>query len=165
MEGTFPLPEAQRDRFTARLSMGYPSPAAELAMLDTHGGGDPLAGVRAVTETAVVAALMDMVRRVFVADSVRRYIVDLVNATRRHPEIRLGASPRAGLHLLRASRAAAALEGRGYVLPDDVQMLATSVLAHRLMLRPEAQLARRTGIDIVTELVAGMPVPSSAVRQ
>ena len=159
MEGTYPLPEAQRDRFTAQVAMGYPSGEAELSMLDSHSGGKPLEDLVPVTTAAEVSSLIGAVRSVHVADDVRRYIVDLVTATRRHPELRLGASPRAGLQLLRSTRAAAALEGRSYVLPDDVQALAGAVLSHRLLLSPEAAANRRQPYDIVNELIARLPLP------
>lgn len=161
MEGTYPLPEAQRDRFTARIAMGYPSPAAELDMLDSHGSGSPLDELEPVTDAAEVAKIIGVVRGVHVADEVRRYIIDLISATRRHPDLRLGASPRASLHLIRAARAAAALDGRGYVVPDDVQALAGPVLAHRLLPTAEAQVARRAPEGVVGELVARVPLPGA----
>jgi MoxR-like ATPase len=161
MEGTYPLPEAQRDRFTARVSMGYPSPEAELEMLDTHGGPAALDDLEPVTDAQAVRKLIDVVRSVHVSDEVKRYVVDLVGATRKAPELRLGASPRAALHLLRASRAAASLTGRDYVLPDDVQGLAVSVLAHRLLPTAEAQVARRTTEAVVADLVARLPLPDA----
>ena len=126
MEGTYPLPEAQRDRFTARLSMGYPSAAAELEMLDSHGSHDPLDDLKPVADAAEVARAIEFVRTVYVAPDVQRYTVDLVTATRNSAELRLGASPRATLQLLRAARAAAALDDRDYVLPDDVRALVPS---------------------------------------
>ena len=159
-EGTYPLPEAQRDRFTARLSMGYPAPGAELVMLDTHGLASPLDTLEPVADAATVAAMIAAVRTVHVADSVKRYVIDLATATRAHPELRLGASPRATLHLLRTARAFAATEGRDYVLPDDVQMLAESVLAHRLLPTAEAQIARRDPELVVAEIVDRVPVPA-----
>ncbi len=159
MEGTYPLPEAQRDRFTARLSMGYPSVAAELAMLDTHGGTDPLDNLEPVADAVEVRKLIEVVQGVHVAASVRRYVVDLVGATRSSPELRLGASPRSTLQLLRAARAHAALEGRDFVLPDDVQALAGPVLAHRLLPTAEAQVARRTTESVVADLLARVPLP------
>ncbi len=162
MEGTYPLPEAQRDRFTAQVAMGYPSAAAELAMLDNHTTGSPLEDLKPVTTAEEIAVLTSVVRGVHVADEVRRYVVDLVSASRRHPDLRLGASPRAGLQLLRAARAAAALEGRSYVLPDDVQALSGAVLSHRLLLTSEASLNRRQPFDIVAELVARVPLPAPA---
>ncbi len=160
MEGTYPLPEAQRDRFTAQVAMGYPSPGAEFAMLDNHTNGMPLEDLKPVTTTDEIAHLTSVVRSVHVADDVRRYVVDLVTASRRHPQLRLGASPRAGLQLLRTARAAAAMEGRAYVLPDDVQALAGAVLSHRLLLTPEAASSRRQPYDIVAELVARVPLPA-----
>jgi MoxR-like ATPase len=161
-EGTYPLPEAQRDRFTARLSMGYPSPGAELVMLDTHGMGSPLDALAPVADAAFVAGMIEAVRTVHVADAVKRYVIDLATATRAHPELRLGASPRATLHLLRTARALAATEGRDYVLPDDVQLLAEPVLAHRLLPTAEAQIARRDPELVVAEIVDRVPVPAAA---
>jgi MoxR-like ATPase len=162
MEGTYALPEAQRDRFTARVSMGYPSPHAELAMVDSHGTGDPLADLSPVTTAAEIVKITERVRAIHVSDEVRRYVVDLVGATRRHPDLALGASPRATLHLVRAARASAALDGRGFVLPDDVQALAAPVLAHRLVTNPELTAGAATddaGARIVTDIVARVPIP------
>jgi MoxR-like ATPase len=158
MEGTYPLPEAQRDRFTARVSMGYPDREAELAMLDDMVTTDPLASLTPVADAAGVRALVAAVGRVHVSEAVRRYVVALVEATRRSPDLRLGASPRAGLQLLRTARAAAALAGRDHVLPDDVQTVAVPVLAHRLLLTPDAAAARRRSEQIVTDLLATVPV-------
>jgi len=161
MEGTYPLPEAQRDRFTARLSMGYPDPAAELAMVDSHGSGSPLDDLEPVVDADEIAKLAEVVRGVHVAEAVRSYVIALVTATRTHRDLRLGASPRATLHLLRAARASAALDGRDHVLPDDVAELAEAVLAHRLMLTAEAQIARRTAAQVVADVVAATPVPGA----
>jgi MoxR-like ATPase len=158
MEGTYPLPEAQRDRFTARVSMGYPDRDAELAMLDERATADPLTTLAPVADAADVRELVAAVGRLHVSEAVRRYVVALVEASRRSPELRLGASPRAGLQLLRAARASAALAGRDHVLPDDVQALAGPVLAHRLLLTPDAALARRTTDQVVTQLLATVPV-------
>jgi MoxR-like ATPase len=165
MEGTYPLPEAQRDRFTARIALGYPSIDAELLMIDSHGAGEPLDDLEPVSSGDEVAKLIRAVRSVHVADSVRRYAVDLITATRGHPDLRLGASPRATLHLLRAGRATAALDERDYVLPDDLQALADSVLSHRLLLSAEAQIARRTTSSVVADVVATVPVPARAARR
>ncbi|WBB59892.1 MoxR family ATPase [Streptomyces sp. WMMC500] len=165
MEGTYPLPEAQRDRFMARLSIGYPSPEAELEMLDVHGGISPLGDLQPVAHAHDIVKLIDAVRTVHVADSVRRYAVDLVTSTRQHPELRLGASPRATLHLLRAAKAAAALAGREFTLPDDVQALAVHVLAHRLLPTAQAQLNRRTAEQIVAEILQQVPVPAADARR
>ena len=142
MEGTYPLPEAQRDRFTARISMGYPDRAAEIAMLSEHASSDPLEELSAVSDASEIRKLIDIIRSVHVAESMKAYAVDLAAATRRAPEVRLGASPRATLQLLRASKAWAALHGRAYVIPDDLQHLLPQVIAHRLLLSPEAGHAR-----------------------
>ena len=160
MEGTYPLPEAQRDRFMARVSIGYPVPTAELAMLDGHTGVSPLEEVEPVTSAAEVAKLVDVVRGVFVAPSVQRYAVDIVSATRRSPDLRLGASPRATLHLVRAAKAWAALEQRDYVVPDDIQRLAPTVLTHRLLLAPEAAMGGRLPEQVLASVLAAIPAPA-----
>jgi MoxR-like ATPase len=165
MEGTYPLPEAQRDRFTARIALGYPSIEAELTMIDTHGVSSPLDHLEPVSDRLEVARLISAVRTVHVAESVRRYAVDLVTASRNHPDLRLGASPRATLHLLRAGRAMAALDERDYVAPDDLQALADSVLSHRLLLSAEAQIARRTTSAVVADILASVPVPARTARR
>jgi MoxR-like ATPase len=162
MEGTYPLPEAQRDRFMARVSMGYPSDDAELAMLDSHGSAAPLADLESVSDAAEIGKLVDAVRQVHVADQVRRYAIDLVTATRTSAELRLGASPRATLHLIRASRAYAAMDDRDYVLPDDLQELAAPVLAHRLLPTAESQIGRRDAADVVADIVSRVPVPDGS---
>ncbi len=160
MEGTYPLPEAQRDRFMARISMGYPSPRSELEMLDLHGAGSPLDALRPVTDAATVQQMVEAVRRVHASPAVKQYIVDLVGATRSSSALRLGASPRATLHLLRASRAHAALAGRDHVLPDDVQQVTVPVLAHRLIPTGETQMARRSTADVLTDLLQRVRVPA-----
>jgi MoxR-like ATPase len=165
MEGTYPLPEAQRDRFMARVSVGYPSAEAELQMLDVHGGVSPLEDLQPVAHAHEILKLIEAVRGVHVAEPVRRYVVDLVGATRTHPDLRLGASPRATLHLLRAAKASAALSGREYALPDDVQALAVAVLAHRLLPTAQAQLNRRTAEQVVEEILQRTPVPTAAPQQ
>ncbi|MFI7481075.1 AAA family ATPase [Kocuria sp. M1R5S2] len=147
MDGTFPLPEAQRDRFTARISMGYPDTAAEMTMLSDHGGRSPLTGLEPVVTVQDAARLVDHVREVHVSEAVRAYVVALGQATRSHPQIRLGASPRALLQLQAAARAEAALSGREYALPDDVRAVAVPVLSHRLI------LDRRAGTASAEELV------------
>ena len=160
MEGTYALPEAQRDRFMARVHMGYPDPVSEAEMLAAHGAQDPLDDVTPVTDATEVRDMIDAVRRVYVAPSLHRYVVELVGATRTSPNVRLGASPRAGLHLVRASRANAALSGRDHVLPDDIQRLAPAVLAHRLLLSTDAHLARLTPDAVIADIVARVPVPA-----
>jgi MoxR-like ATPase len=159
MEGTYPLPEAQRDRFTARISLGYPLPAAEREMLDTHGSSSPLDQLKPVARASDVQELVIAVRKVLVSDQVKDYIINLANATRTSPELRLGASPRATLHLLRACRAWAALDGRDYVIPDDVQRLARPVLAHRLLPTAEAIVERHLPEQVVDRIVAQLPLP------
>jgi MoxR-like ATPase len=159
MEGTYPLPEAQRDRFTARISLGYPSATAERAMLDSHGATSPLDQLKPVARAADVQELVIAVRSVLVSDQVKEYLINLANATRTSPELRLGASPRATLHLLRISRAWAALDGRDYVIPDDVQALAAPVLAHRLLPTAEAIVERHLPEHVVKRIVAQLPLP------
>ena len=162
MEGTYPLPEAQRDRFMARVSMGYPASASEIAMLDSRGVRDPLDALVPVADAATVRRLVHTVRGVHVAPAVKQYLVDLAAATRQHPDLRLGASPRSSLHLMRAAQAHAAQERRGHVLPDDVQLLATAVLTHRLLPTADAQLARRSVQDVLADVLASVPVPARA---
>jgi MoxR-like ATPase len=159
MEGTYPLPEAQRDRFTARISIGYPTAGAEMEMLDTHGSSSPLAELEPVAAAHDVRALISAVRGVLVSAQVKEYIIALAAATRSAPELRLGASPRSALHLLRASRARAALDGRDYVIPDDIQALAAPVLAHRLLPTAEALVERKLPEQVVARLVAELPLP------
>jgi MoxR-like ATPase len=159
MEGTYPLPEAQRDRFTARISLGYPSATAERAMLDSHGATSPLDQLEPVARASDVQDLVIAVRSVLVSDQVKEYLISLANATRTSPELRLGASPRATLHLLRISRAWAALDGRDYVIPDDVQALAAPVLAHRLLPTAEAIVERHLPEHVVKRIVAQLSLP------
>jgi MoxR-like ATPase len=159
MEGTYPLPEAQRDRFSARISMGYPSAAAELEMVDVHGAADPLTELEPVCDAFAISKLIEATRGVHVAEPVREYAITLITATRNSPDLRLGASPRATLHLIRTARAAAALDGRDFVIPEDIQELAVRVLAHRLLPTAEAQLGRRQPEQVVAELVERTPVP------
>ncbi|NLT57056.1 MAG: MoxR family ATPase [Actinomycetales bacterium] len=159
MEGTYPLPEAQRDRFMARLSMGYPSAAAEMDMLEHHARREPLDDLRPVSDPQAVRALIATAKTVYAADAVKEYVVALVRATRSSTDLRLGASPRAALHLLRAGKAHAAMDARDHVLPDDIQALALPVLAHRLLPSGDAQVARRSPEDVVSTLLAHVPVP------
>jgi len=142
--------------------MGYPSAAAEVAVLDSHGGAYPLREMSPVTDGDTIAKLIEIVRTMHAGPAIKQYIVDLTRATRATPALRLGASPRASLHLLRASRAYAALAGRDHVLPDDVQALVEHVLAHRVIPAGETQVARRTCADVIHEIVERVPIPSSA---
>ena len=160
MEGTYPLPEAQRDRFMARVSMGYPSPSAEMDMLEEHASHDPLDELTPVADAAQVDKLIELVRTIYVAPAIRKYAVDLATATRTHHDLRLGASPRATLHLLRAAKAAAALDDRDHVLPDDLQRLLPAVFAHRLLLSTDAQVAGRSAERVVSDLLHVVPVPA-----
>jgi len=159
MEGTYALPEAQRDRFTARVSVGYPDPQAELAMVDEHTGTDPLRDLAAVVDGDQVRALLQQVRQIHISTEIRRYAIELVTATRDLPELRLGASPRSTLQLVRAARAQAALSGRDFVIPDDIRAVTVPVLAHRLVLTSEARATRRSASDLVRQVLDRTPVP------
>jgi MoxR-like ATPase len=160
LEGTYPLPEAQRDRFIMRLSIGYPSAAAELEMLEVHGRGDRVRDLEPITDAQAVADLIDICKSVHAAPALRRYVIEFVRATRDHPAVELGASPRAALALLRAARGLAAISGRDYVVPDDVKALVRPVLSHRLILTPEAQMAERTAVQVLDELLDSVPIPT-----
>ena len=159
MEGTYPLPEAQRDRFTARISMGYPSAESELAMLDAHGSSSPLDALEPVAQAEDIRELIAAVRTVHVAEPLKQYVIRLVAATRSSPELRLGASPRATLHLLRAGRARAALDGRDFVIPDDMQALALPVLAHRLLPSAESVVTQQPPERVLAAIVEHLPLP------
>ncbi len=158
-EGTYPLPEAQLDRFMMRLSLGYPSQDAEASILTTHGIASTLDDIEPVTDAPGVSDMVNMAREVHVAETLRRYIVALSDATRKHPEVYLGASPRASIMLLRASRALAASEGRDYVIPDDVKGLALPVMGHRVIVSADAVMNGRTPEAVVGELLQEVPVP------
>ena len=158
MEGTYPLPEAQRDRFMARISMGYPDRESEMEMLETHQASSPLARVTAVVTAAEVAAMIATVQQVYVSRSIKEYTVALGRATRESGLLRLGASPRSMLQLLRAAKATAALEGRDFVLPDDVVSVAEAVLAHRIILDRKAASAGETPQSVIRAIIAKIPV-------
>ncbi|HJA28052.1 MAG TPA: MoxR family ATPase [Candidatus Olsenella pullicola] len=166
MEGTYPLPEAQLDRFMVRASLGYPAPEAERAMLRGASGSDPVARVRAVCDLSDVAAFRGLAATVHVSDEVAGYALALLDATRRSPEIRLGASPRAGLALLAMSRTHALLDGRDAVFPSDVRRLAPAVLAHRIVPRDASPDASRSArqLDVLTRAIAHVPAPGSRRR-
>jgi len=157
-EGTFPLPEAQLDRFFFKLSLGYLSPAEENAMLLNLGQRHPIETLEPVVDGLVAPQLAESIWQVTVAESVRQYIVDLVQATRQHGELALGASPRGALALYRGAQARAALRGRDYVLPDDVQALAPLALPHRCIVRPDAALRGRTTEQIIADLLENVPL-------
>ncbi len=158
-EGTYPLPEAQLDRFMLRLSIGYPSPEIEAEILGTHGIGAPLDAIGPVADAPGVADMIEQARLVHAAPALRRYIVDLVEATRRHSDIYLGASPRASIALLRAARAMAAADQRDFVIPDDVKALVVPVLAHRVIATADAVMSGRAPDVILTELLDQIAVP------
>ncbi|MGB9035873.1 MAG: MoxR family ATPase [Paeniglutamicibacter sp.] len=162
LEGTFPLPEAQRDRFMAKISMGYPDAAAEMAMLETHQSTSPLDDLRPVLDLASLHTLINTVAAVFVSDPVKEYVVALGRATREHADIRLGASPRSLLQLLRAAKAEAALNARDYVLPEDVRNIAAKVLGHRLILHRRAEAAGSNAESILVSILNAIPVRAGA---
>jgi MoxR-like ATPase len=158
-EGTYPLPEAQLDRFTMRLSLGYPSLVEEARMLDEQTHEPPLESLPAVADAADVLRLVEAARGVYVEESVGRYVVALLRQTRTDSRLYLGGSPRAGIALLRVAKARALAEGREYVTPDDVKAVATPVLAHRLILAPEARSAALGPEELVADALAHTPVP------
>ncbi|GGB97110.1 AAA family ATPase [Cellulomonas carbonis] len=162
MEGTYALPEAQRDRFMARLSVGYPSREAEVEMLERQEAADPLGHLEPVAGIAHVQRMIDVSRRLYAAPSVKQYVVDLADGTRNDPMLRLGASPRAAIQLLRAAKAFAAAAGRDHVLPDDVQELAEPVLAHRLLPSTEARLSGHSVADTLRAVVGRTRVTGTA---
>jgi MoxR-like ATPase len=159
-EGTYPLPEAQLDRFTMRVDIGYPSHAEEAKMLAEQTSDPPLEQLEPVTSATGITDVIDEATRIFVEDSLHRYVVALVRQTRDDPRLYLGASPRAGIALLRVAKARALADNREYVLPDDVQAVATAVLAHRLILGPEARAGGIKPEQLVREAVERTPVPS-----
>ena len=158
-EGTYPLPESQLDRFMMRLSMGYPSRDAELEVLERHGSHSVLEDLEPVADATEVSVLIKMAREVHIAQSLKSYIVDLCEATRDHPDVYLGASPRASLYLLKASRVIAASKARDYVVPDDVKDISLPVLAHRILLSPEAQMRGAGPEDVLESVIGRIPVP------
>ena len=159
LEGTFPLPEAQLDRFLLRVLIGYPSEKEEGAILERFRDSDPLADLQATTTPEELMALQAERRQIRVEETVRDYVVRVARATRQHDEIMLGASPRATLALYQAAQAWAAIQGREYVLPDDVKTMAPHVLTHRLMISPQAQLRGRQPSELVADIVDSVPVP------
>jgi MoxR-like ATPase len=163
-EGTYPLPESQLDRFLMRISVGYPSREAELEILEAHGDHDALVDIEPVISAAQVEGLATAARGVHVAPALKDYMVELAGATRRHPYLALGMSPRATLALQRVARARAAAQGRAYVVPDDLKVLAEPVLAHRLLITPEGQLQGVTAADVLSEVLRAVPVPSGKTR-
>jgi MoxR-like ATPase len=164
-EGTFPLPEAQLDRFLIRLSLGYPSAEEEGKLLDMLRQEHPIESLGAVVSAADVLAAQQAVRDVFVDPKIRDYIVEIVRATREHDDIALGGSPRASIALCRAAQALAAIRGHDFVLPDDVKRLAPAILGHRLIVRPESRLRKIRSVDVVQEVLAETSVPTLSSGQ
>jgi MoxR-like ATPase len=159
-EGTYPLPESQLDRFTMRLSMGYPSRESELEILERHGADEPLRDLDPVADPIEMVGLVKLARDVHVASSLKRYIIQITEGTRDHPDVYLGASPRSSLYLLRTARAMAASRGRDYVIPDDIKDIVTPVLAHRILLSPEAQMRGTSAEEILDALIGRVPIPA-----
>jgi len=158
-EGTYPLPEAQLDRFMMRIAIGYPGPDVETDILATHGIASTLTDIGPVADAPAVAEMIRQARQVHVASQVRRYIVDIAEATRQHPDIYLGASPRSSIMLLRAARAMAAADERDYVVPDDVKALAIPVLSHRIIVTADAVMSGRSTRAVLAELLEEVAVP------
>lgn len=163
-EGTFPLPETQLDRFLLRMSLGYPSPSDEIAIMERQQYVHPIEKLEAVASGEDVLTLQSAVKKVYVDDLVKQYIAALVTATRQHPAIYLGASPRGSLSLFRATQARALMQGRDYVLPDDVKALAEPVLAHRLIVSSSERSPDKSGRAAIAELLETVPVPGTVVR-
>ena len=158
-EGTFPLPEAQLDRFLMRFSLGYPTPDEEFKMLDMLRQAHPLSQIKAVATAEELIACQQAVRQIHVDEKVRRYIVEIIHRTRQNEDLALGASPRASLALFRASQAMAAMLGRNFVQPDDIKRIATAILVHRVILRPESRLRKITAAKVIEEVISETPVP------
>ncbi|MEX2026730.1 MAG: MoxR family ATPase, partial [Pirellulaceae bacterium] len=163
-EGTFPLPEAQLDRFLMRFSLGYPSMEEELEILALLQHSHPIDELESVVGADELIACQEAVREVYVDDKVRRYLMQIVHDTRQHDDVALGGSPRASIALFRTSQAMAALRGRNYVLPDDVKRVSGPVLTHRMILRPESRLRKVTAAAVVDDIVAEIAVPTIEAR-
>jgi MoxR-like ATPase len=157
--GTFPLPEAQMDRFLFRLSLGYPDRSSEDAMLQMQQLAHPIESLQQSVKDVDLSALQQKVRQVHVVESIRRYILDLVNSTRNHPSLSLGASPRGSLALFHTAQARATMLGRDYVIPDDIKYVAVPCLAHRMLMNPENALSGETTREVITELLSKLEVP------
>lgn len=163
-EGTFPLPEAQLDRFLIRIQMGYPQPAEELTILSAQQYQHPIANLQQVVSLQELLATQQAVREIYVAEEVKQYIINLVNASRKHPDVYLGSSPRGSLALFRTAQTRAAMAGRDYVIPDDVKALAEVTLAHRIIVGPAARIKNISSRTIVQDILSTTPVPGSSVR-
>lgn len=168
-EGTFPLPEAQLDRFLMRIRLGYPSLSDEIRVLELQQLRHPIEDLQSVIEVEELQRVQETVKTVFVSPAIKRYIVELIRMTREHADVYLGASPRGSLGLFRVGQARAAMAGRDYVLPDDIKALAIYVLAHRVVVSPASRLRNLTSEKIIQEIITNLPVPTgelvgSAVR-
>jgi len=163
-EGTFPLPEAQLDRFLMRISLGYPTPEQEMAILDAQQLTHPIEKLKRVTTVEEVVAMQEALKSVYADKLIKEYIVALVDATRRHPDVYLGASPRGALTLFRTAQARAAIHGRDYVIPDDVKALAPATLSHRIIISPAARLKGIAAGHVLDELLRTTPVPGARVK-
>lgn len=163
-EGTFPLPEAQVDRFMMRISLGYPAQADEIAILNSQQTHHPIEDIEQVISAEELVAAQQAVKEVYMDDLIKEYIVLLSNATRKHPDVYLGASPRGSLALYKTTRARAAIESRNYVIPDDVKALADATLSHRLIISPSARIKNVDARAIVGEVLDSVPVPGTRVR-
>ncbi len=162
-EGTFPLPEAQLDRFMMNISLGYPKAADEINILDSHQHHHPLEDLAQIMTADELVHIQQQIRAIHVDPSIREYIVAISNATRNHQNIYLGVSPRGSLALFRASQALAAMHGRGYVIPDDIKLLAKPTLAHRIIVTPAARVRAITSTNILDEILQSIPVPNAWV--
>ncbi|BCX05094.1 MAG: ATPase [Candidatus Roseilinea sp.] len=163
-EGTFPLPEAQLDRFLMRVSLGYPTPEQQMAILDAQQYAHPIESLSQITDAAELVEMQELLKSVYCDRLVKQYIVQLVDATRTHPDVYLGASPRGAWTLFRTAQARAAVHGRDYVIPDDVKALAPATLGHRIIISPAARIKGITSADILDELLRMTPVPGARVK-
>jgi MoxR-like ATPase len=163
-EGTFPLPEAQLDRFMLRVSLGYPEERDEITMLDQQQHSHPINRIEQVVSSAELVAAQQHIKDVYISDLVKEYIVNLVKATRKHPDVYLGASPRGSIALYKTGQARAAVLGRDYVTPDDVKALALFTLAHRLIISPSARIKNVDPRAVIQEILDSVPVPGARVR-
>jgi MoxR-like ATPase len=163
-EGTFPLPEAQIDRFMMRLSIGYPSAADEMNILESQREHHPVQDIGQVITAEELVTAQGAVRRIYVDDLVKEYIVELATATRNHPDVYLGVSPRGSLALFKTTRAYAALQGRNYVIPDDVKALLEATFAHRLIISPSARIKNVESRAVVQQIASSVPVPGTRIR-
>ncbi|MBQ5885273.1 MAG: MoxR family ATPase [Clostridia bacterium] len=158
--GTFPLPEAQLDRFLIKISVGYPDAESERSVLSMHQMDDPFESLQSVATPEDIINIQNEVKKVFVHENLEKYIVSIVSATRNHPSVRLGASPRASLALYRTAQATAYINGRDFVIPDDIQKMVIPVMAHRIILSQETKFSNTTADDVLNEIKKAVPVPS-----